>query len=154
LASLLPRYQETAELKERIQTEQQKLAKLQKSQQQVQTVSQQQTVLLEKTAQQIQSLQQQTDRQLIEKMLEERSTGQALLKRLQDLQSKHQTITDQQASLQQAQHEEKMAGQHYQAAQTAFQEADKNHAALQIAELATHLIPGQPCPVCGSIDHP
>ncbi|MCQ4974496.1 hypothetical protein NE662_09730, partial [Bifidobacterium pseudocatenulatum] len=76
----------------------------------VQTVSQQQTVLLEKTAQQIQSLQQQTDRQLIEKMLEERSTGQALLKRLQDLQSKHQTITDQQASLQQAQHEEKMAG--------------------------------------------
>lgn len=87
-------------------------------------------------------------------MLEERSTGQALLKRLQDLQSKHQTITDQQASLQQAQHEEKMAGQHYQAAQTAFQEADQKHAALQIAELATHLIPGQPCPVCGSIDHP
>ena len=154
LEGLLPRYQETAELKERIQTEQQKLAKLQKSQQQVQTTSQQQTVLLEKTAQQIQNLQQQTDRQLLEKMLEERSTGQALLKRLQDLQSKHQTITDQQASLQQAQHEEKLAGQHYQAAQTAFQEADQKHAALQIAELATHLVSGQPCPVCGSIDHP
>ncbi|MEO5291280.1 SMC family ATPase [Limosilactobacillus sp. WILCCON 0053] len=154
LESLLPRYQETAELKERIQTEQQKLAKLQKSQQQVQAVSQQQTTLLEKTAQQIQSLQLQTDRQLIEKMLEERSTGQALLKRLQDLQSKHQTITGQQASLQQAQHEEELAGQHYQTAQTAFQEADQKHAALQIAELATHLAPGQPCPVCGSIDHP
>lgn len=154
LENLLPRCQETAKLKERIRTEQQKLAKLQKRQQQVQTVSQRKTVLLEKTAQQIQSLQQQADQQLIEKMFEKRSTVQALLKRLQDLQSKHQTITDQQASLQQAQHEEELAGQHHQTAQTVFQEADQKHAALQIAELATHLVPGQPCPVCGSIDHP
>lgn len=154
LESQLPRYQETAILKQRLQAEQQQLKQLTDEAQSAQTISQQQTNRFDKLTGQIQKLQRQTDSRLIESQLNARNVSQKLLERLQTLQQHHQVIIKQQNDLQQAENDQKQATQHYQSALTDFQNADQKHAALQIAELATHLKPGQPCPVCGSIDHP
>ena len=143
LASLLPRYQEAAELKERIQTEQTKLAKLQKVSSRFKPSVSGRRFTGENGADSKPAAQ--TDRQLIEKMLEERKASDRHYSSGAGLQSKHQTITDQQASLQQAQHEENWLGGIIRPRRLLFKQL--KHAALQIAELATHLVPGQPCPV-------
>ncbi len=154
LENQLPRYQETAILKQQIQTEQQQLKHLTDEVQSAQTTTQQQTNQVDQLTRQAQKLQQQTDSRLIERQLEARNVSQKLLERLQTLQQHHQVIVKQQNSLQQAKMAQKQATQNYRAALTEFQTADQKHAALQIAELATHLKPGYPCPVCGSIEHP
>ncbi|MGD9924408.1 MAG: AAA family ATPase, partial [Pseudorhodoplanes sp.] len=49
---------------------------------------------------------------------------------------------------------DKTASRRAEKAQATFEEAERNLALVQALHLASKLLPGEPCPVCGAIDHP
>lgn len=154
LQNQLPLYDEIKTLQQRRQT----LANQQsQNQQQLTTLAQQRQINqqgITELQDQIQDYETRVNDQQVLDLTRQASQLQQWQLRLNQLRS--QTKAWQETEQTVADFKSKLAklNERLQQAQAEFQEADSRHAALQIAELATHLKPHQPCPVCGSLEHP
>ncbi|KRN28928.1 exonuclease SbcC [Lactobacillus selangorensis] len=72
----------------------------------------------------------------------------------QQVQQLHRALETAQTDLQDKQTRLAQETQTVADAQTNYQQLDSQWAAAQIAQLSQKLLPGQPCPVCGSTEHP
>lgn len=82
------------------------------------------------------------------------NTERRRLERLDDFLARMDEIEKRQAQLAELRHAWQKADQVYQQSKTAREELAQQLTAEQAAALATHLVSGEPCPVCGCPHHP
>lgn len=150
--ALVPKYQQVTKLEATQHELEQMIAAQQNKYQQGQTqlATTQTNIQTLKAAQQKQPDFYQVKREL-DQQQDQLQQQQLQIEQLLDLQQQinesTQKIAQQQSDLKRAQQQAQIAQQHY-------QQVRSNYAVQQIAILQQDLLPGQPCPVCGSLEHP
>ena len=90
----------------------------------------------------------------LDKIVETLKTGGDKLVKLSALQNNLNEISDRQSKLNREQRSFESLDKDYRAADEKYRTLEQSFLRCQAGLMANHLIDGEPCPVCGSVDHP